>query len=123
LIGITNQLDLTDRSLSRLQTKCELKPKLVHFSPYTKQQSSRFSRSVWRRESIAGRQSFSRFWGYQRHGGILPEPAENPDHDHPSHHQKHTKSGKLLDLKKLETVIEENGDGNSRNWFFIWIVH
>jgi Cdc6-like AAA superfamily ATPase len=33
LIGITNQLDLTDRSLSRLQTKCELKPKLVHFPP------------------------------------------------------------------------------------------
>ncbi len=38
LIGIANQLDLTDRSLSRLQTKCELKQKLMHFPPYTKQQ-------------------------------------------------------------------------------------
>jgi cell division control protein 6 len=38
LIGITNQLYLTDRSLSRLQFKCELKPKLMHFPPYTKQQ-------------------------------------------------------------------------------------
>lgn len=38
LIGIANSLDLTDRMLSRLHIKCELKPKLMHFSPYTKQQ-------------------------------------------------------------------------------------
>ena len=38
LIGIANSLDLTDRLLARLQAKCELKPKLMHFPPYTKQQ-------------------------------------------------------------------------------------
>lgn len=38
LIGIANALDLTDRVLPRLQAKCELKPKLMHFSPYTKNQ-------------------------------------------------------------------------------------
>ncbi|KRT85677.1 AAA protein [Oryctes borbonicus] len=38
LIGIANALDLTDRILPRLQTRCELKPKLMHFAPYTKQQ-------------------------------------------------------------------------------------
>ncbi|KZC06886.1 PREDICTED: cell division control protein 6 homolog [Dufourea novaeangliae] len=40
LIGIANALDLTDRILPRLQAKCELKPKLMHFPPYTKQQIS-----------------------------------------------------------------------------------
>ncbi|XP_031838552.1 cell division cycle 6 [Nomia melanderi] len=38
LIGIANALDLTDRVLPRLQARCELKPKLMHFPPYTKQQ-------------------------------------------------------------------------------------
>ncbi|RZC37054.1 cell division control protein 6 -like [Asbolus verrucosus] len=38
LIGISNALDLTDRILPRLQARCELKPKLMHFAPYTKQQ-------------------------------------------------------------------------------------
>nr|CAI5853047.1 unnamed protein product [Callosobruchus analis] len=38
LIGIANALDLTDRILPRLQSRCELKPKLMHFAPYTKQQ-------------------------------------------------------------------------------------
>ncbi|CAH0556864.1 unnamed protein product [Brassicogethes aeneus] len=38
LIGIANALDLTDRTLPRLQARCELKPKLMHFAPYTKQQ-------------------------------------------------------------------------------------
>lgn len=38
LIGIANALDLTDRMLSRLHSACELKPKLMHFPPYTKQQ-------------------------------------------------------------------------------------
>lgn len=38
LIGIANALDLTDRILPRLQARCELKPKLMHFAPYTKQQ-------------------------------------------------------------------------------------
>lgn len=38
LIGIANALDLTDRILPRLQTRCELKPTLIHFSPYTKQE-------------------------------------------------------------------------------------
>ncbi|CAL7935755.1 unnamed protein product [Xylocopa violacea] len=40
LVGIANALDLTDRILPRLQVKCELKPKLMHFAPYTKQQIS-----------------------------------------------------------------------------------
>lgn len=39
LIGIANSLDLTNRALARLQLQStELKPKLVHFAPYTKQQ-------------------------------------------------------------------------------------
>lgn len=38
LIGIANSLDLTDRLLVRLQTKCELKPKVMHFPAYTKAQ-------------------------------------------------------------------------------------
>ena len=38
LVGIANSLDLTDRLLVRLQTKCEMKPKLIHFAAYTKQQ-------------------------------------------------------------------------------------
>ncbi|EFN69054.1 Cell division control protein 6-like protein [Camponotus floridanus] len=40
LIGIANALDLTDRILPRLQARCELKPMLMHFAPYTKQQIS-----------------------------------------------------------------------------------
>lgn len=38
LVGIANALDLTDRLLVRLQTKCELKPEVMHFSAYTKAQ-------------------------------------------------------------------------------------
>lgn len=38
LIGIANALDLTDRILPRLQARCELKPELMHFAPYSKQQ-------------------------------------------------------------------------------------
>lgn len=38
LMGIANSLDLTDRLLVRLQTKCELKPKVMHFTAYTKSQ-------------------------------------------------------------------------------------
>lgn len=38
LVGIANSLDLTDRLLIRLQTKCELKPKVMHFTAYTKAQ-------------------------------------------------------------------------------------
>lgn len=38
LIGIANALDLTDRILPRLQARCELKPQLMHFAPYSKQQ-------------------------------------------------------------------------------------
>lgn len=40
LVGIANALDLTDRILPRLQARCELKPMLMHFKPYTKQQIS-----------------------------------------------------------------------------------
>ncbi|XP_053983074.1 cell division control protein 6 homolog [Hylaeus volcanicus] len=38
LVGIANALDLTDRILPRLQARCEMKPKLMHFPPYSKQQ-------------------------------------------------------------------------------------
>lgn len=38
LIGIANALDLTDRVLPRLQLRTECKPKLLHFSPYSKDQ-------------------------------------------------------------------------------------
>uniref|UniRef100_A0A1B0FCP5 Cdc6 C-terminal domain-containing protein n=1 Tax=Glossina morsitans morsitans TaxID=37546 RepID=A0A1B0FCP5_GLOMM len=38
LVGIANSLDLTKRTLTRLNARCELKPKHIHFPPYTKQQ-------------------------------------------------------------------------------------
>jgi cell division control protein 6 len=38
LVGIANALDLIDRILPRLQAKCGLKPSLLHFKPYSKQQ-------------------------------------------------------------------------------------
>lgn len=38
LIGIANSLDLTDRLLIRLQSKCNLKPRVMHFPAYTKSQ-------------------------------------------------------------------------------------
>ncbi|XP_055700813.1 cell division control protein 6 homolog [Phlebotomus papatasi] len=38
LVGIANSLDLTDRLLTRLQSRCELQPRLMHFAAYTKQQ-------------------------------------------------------------------------------------
>lgn len=38
LISIANALDFTDRMLSRLNAVVDLKPKLMHFQPYTKQQ-------------------------------------------------------------------------------------
>ncbi|CAD7087327.1 unnamed protein product [Hermetia illucens] len=38
LVSIANQLDLTDRTLTRLNAKCDLKPKLMHFSPYSREQ-------------------------------------------------------------------------------------
>lgn len=38
LIGIANSLDLTDRLLVRLQSKCELKPRIIVFPAYTKNQ-------------------------------------------------------------------------------------
>uniref|UniRef100_A0A182JKY2 Cell division control protein n=1 Tax=Anopheles atroparvus TaxID=41427 RepID=A0A182JKY2_ANOAO len=38
LIGIANALDLTDRLLTRLHARCELKPHLIQFLPYTKAQ-------------------------------------------------------------------------------------
>lgn len=40
LIGIANALDLTDRLLPRLQSRCstDVKPELLHFAPYTRQQ-------------------------------------------------------------------------------------
>lgn len=38
LVGIANSLDLTERTLLRLNSRCELKPKHMHFPPYSKQQ-------------------------------------------------------------------------------------
>lgn len=38
LIGVANALDLTDRVLPRLQAQLELKPTLLNFVPYTKDQ-------------------------------------------------------------------------------------
>ncbi|XP_055686006.1 cell division control protein 6 homolog [Lutzomyia longipalpis] len=40
LVGIANSLDLTDRLLTRLQSRCELQPRLMHFPAYTKVQIS-----------------------------------------------------------------------------------
>ncbi|XP_001605030.2 cell division control protein 6 homolog [Nasonia vitripennis] len=38
LVGLANALNLTDTILPRLQARCELKPTLLHFQSYTKQQ-------------------------------------------------------------------------------------
>lgn len=38
LIGVANALDLTERTLPRLQTRCSLRPTTLHFTPYTKEQ-------------------------------------------------------------------------------------
>lgn len=38
LVGIANALDLTDRILPRLQAYATLKPQLIHFAPYNKDQ-------------------------------------------------------------------------------------
>ncbi|VVC95060.1 cell division control protein 6 homolog [Leptidea sinapis] len=38
LVGIANALDLTERTLPRLQSRCALTPSTLHFAPYTKQQ-------------------------------------------------------------------------------------
>ncbi|KAK7790202.1 hypothetical protein R5R35_002965 [Gryllus longicercus] len=38
LIGVANALDLTDRILPRLQAHLKLKPELMHFASYTKEQ-------------------------------------------------------------------------------------
>lgn len=38
LIGIANALDLTERTLPRLQARCSLRPSTLHFAPYTKEQ-------------------------------------------------------------------------------------
>ncbi|KAL4715214.1 hypothetical protein ACJJTC_012261 [Scirpophaga incertulas] len=38
LIGIANALDLTERTLPRLQARCSLRPHTLNFAPYTKEQ-------------------------------------------------------------------------------------
>lgn len=38
LIGIANALDLTERTLPRLQARCSLRPCTLNFAPYTKEQ-------------------------------------------------------------------------------------
>jgi cell division control protein 6 len=38
LVGVANALDLTERALPRLQARCSLRPRTLHFAPYTKQQ-------------------------------------------------------------------------------------
>lgn len=38
LLGIANALDLTDRILPRLQSRPKCKPKLLNFTPYSKDQ-------------------------------------------------------------------------------------
>ncbi|XP_063838794.1 polycomb group protein Psc-like [Ostrinia nubilalis] len=38
LIGVANALDLTERTLPRLQARCSLRPRNLHFAPYTKEQ-------------------------------------------------------------------------------------
>lgn len=38
LIGVANALNLVDRTLPMLQANCELKPELMHFASYTKEQ-------------------------------------------------------------------------------------
>ncbi|XP_067646829.1 cell division control protein 6 homolog isoform X2 [Eurosta solidaginis] len=45
LVGIANSLDLTERTLMRLNARCELKPQHMHFAPYTKQQIVEIFRS------------------------------------------------------------------------------
>ncbi|XP_047515374.1 cell division control protein 6 homolog [Pieris napi] len=38
LVGVANALDLTERTLPRLQARCSLRPQTLHFAPYTKEQ-------------------------------------------------------------------------------------
>ncbi|CAH2066504.1 unnamed protein product, partial [Iphiclides podalirius] len=38
LVGVANALDLTERTLPRLQARCSLRPRTLHFAPYSKQQ-------------------------------------------------------------------------------------
>lgn len=45
LVGIANALDLTDRSLTRLQLNVQLKPTVMNFSAYTKAQISEIFKS------------------------------------------------------------------------------
>ncbi|KOB74323.1 putative Cdc6 [Operophtera brumata] len=38
LVGVANALDLTERTLPRLQARCSLRPATLHFAPYSKEQ-------------------------------------------------------------------------------------
>ncbi|XP_059059438.1 polycomb group protein Psc-like [Achroia grisella] len=50
LIGIANALDLTERTLPRLQARCSLRPNTLHFAPYTKEQIINIFTTVLARE-------------------------------------------------------------------------
>ncbi|KAM3959034.1 cell division control protein 6 homolog [Aphomia sociella] len=50
LIGIANALDLTERTLPRLQARCSLRPCTLHFAPYTKEQIINIFTTVLARE-------------------------------------------------------------------------
>lgn len=114
LIGIANALDLTDRLLTRLQTKCELKPKIMHFSAYTKQQIVEIFKS--RLEDSGVSELFppaaiqllaakvSSVSGDIRRalniGRRVVEIAEN----------EKRKNAKVIDIKKLENIIDDESD-------------
>lgn len=111
LVGIANSLDLTDRLLVRLQSKCELKPRVMHFPAYTKAQivdifKSRLEESdlfphsavqllAAKVASVSGdiRRALNL-------GKRIVEVAEN----------NKLKSDKALDLKQLEGIITGEGD-------------
>ncbi|CAO1394060.1 unnamed protein product [Diamesa hyperborea] len=114
LIGIANALDLTDRLLTRLQTKCELKPKIMHFSAYTKQQIVEIFKS--RLEDSGVSELFppaaiqllaakvSSVSGDIRRalniGRRVVEIAEN----------EKRKNAKVIDIQKLENFIDNEAD-------------
>lgn len=116
LIGIANSLDLTDRLLVRLKTKCELQPKVMQFSAYTKSQivdifKSRLEESGVQDlfspaaiQLLAAKVS-SVSGDIRRALNIGKRVAELAD-------AERRKNNLTLDITKFEALIEEEGTSN-----------
>lgn len=60
--GIANALDLTDRILPRLQARPNCKPKLLNFTPYTRNQIVKVLQD--RLEKVSALMGYSSGWGF-----------------------------------------------------------